>query len=303
MSEHSRTLPLRRLTRGGRPAPEYGEVSPAKALRLALAKAGQSVLRQVVDGSGVEDLTVSLSKLDAALPEGGLYVLLHGPSEARGLLCLDRTVVGAITEGLTTGRISEAAPPDRAPTQTDCLLCQRFLVTLLTVFAARLVGHPAAEWASGFVPEDPVDDLRRLPVLLDDELYRVMSITTDFAGGRRSGQITLVLPAAGRLSNKPPEPPNTRDSAGDAAWTEAMAQALMPAEVTLEAVLYRITLPLSVISGFAPAAACRSRAGPSPRSRWRTAIPCRSARCVWGSRKASGRCGWSKRRSKRICHR
>lgn len=252
MSEQSRTVSLRQLTRGGRPAPEYGEVSPAKALRLALAKAGQSVLGQVVDGSGIEELRVSLDKLAEVLPMGGLSVMLHGPSEARGLLCLDRTMVATITEGLTTGKIAETAVAERAPTQIDALLCQRFLVTLLTVFAARLVGHSAAEWATGFVPEDPVDDLRRLPILMDDELYRVLSVSTDFAGGRRTGQMTLVLPVDGRMNTaQKPEEIADLDAATDD-WTKAMEQALLPAEVELEAVLYRIVLPLSKVSALEP---------------------------------------------------
>lgn len=252
MSEESRALPLRRLTRGGRPAPEFGEVSPAKSLRLALAKAGQSVLSQVVDGSGVEEMRVSLEKISDTLPKGGLTMMLFGPEDGRGLISMDSSMVCAITEGLTTGRISSGDAAEREPTHTDALLCQRFVVTLLTVFAARLVGHPAADWATGFVPEDPVDDLRRLPILMDDEPYRVLTISTDFASGQRTGQMALVLPWDGRHDNPKKAKQKVQEEEKAQEWSSSMEQAVMPAEVELEAVLYRITLPLSTISSFEP---------------------------------------------------
>lgn len=250
MSEQPRHLPLRQLTRGGRPAPEFGEVSPAKALRLALAKAGQEVLSQVVDGSGIEERRVTLPKIPDVVSKDGLTIIMDGPGGGRGLVSLDRISVAAITEGLTTGRISSEPPSDRRPSVVDALLCQRFLVTVMTVFAAKLVGHPGAGWATGFIPEDSIDDLRRLPILLDDEPYRVLTIETDFAGGARIGQMSLVLPWDGRhaVPGKTSKAEPAKDA--EANWSETLEQAVMPTEAVLEAVLYRMKLTLSDVSAF-----------------------------------------------------
>lgn len=93
---------------------------------------------------------------------------------------------------------------------------------------------------------------RRLPVLLEDELYRMLSVTTDFAGGRRTGQIALVLPVAGRQGKSGSQKAGTPEPQAGEDWTRALQDAVMPAEVAIEAVLYRVRLPLSEINRLAP---------------------------------------------------
>ena len=257
MTEDTREPVLRRMTRSGRPPPEFGEVSPAKAMRHALAKAGQDLLGQVVTGSGLEELRVGLDTIAENLPAGALCVLLHGPRDSRGLVALDRTLVAAVTEALATGRVSSGPAPNRAPTRTDAFLCMRFLVTILTVFAARLVGHPSASWATGFVPEEPVADLRRLPVLMEDVPYRLLAMETDIGAGAKIGQVCFVLPWEPVITEAEPDvaEPEVADQMRKEAWARDLHKALMPAPVTLTAVLHRVTMTLEEIKNLQPGSA------------------------------------------------
>jgi len=245
MTDPKRNAVLRRMIGAGRPPPEFGEVSPAKALRLALAKAGQDELRAIVTGSGVEETRIALDRIAEAIPEGSMTVLMEGPGRKRGLISLDAACVAAVTEGLTTGRISEGPPPDRTPTNTDALMSMRFLVMVMTIFAARLVGHPAASWATGYVPDEPITDLRRLAVLMDDEAYRLLTIGVDFALGAKVGQISLILPWAieQKLLEQSPESIQKADDA----WSEKFQKAIMPAKARLDVVLLRLEMSLEEI--------------------------------------------------------
>ncbi|WP_172330914.1 FliM/FliN family flagellar motor C-terminal domain-containing protein [Mangrovicoccus sp. HB161399] len=252
MTNEKHAAIIHSMTRAGRPPPEFGEVSPAKALRLALAKAGQEVLGQVVTGSGIEEMKLSVAKIAESLPEGALVVELDGPRGCRGLLALDRGLVCAITESLTTGRISAGDLPDRSPSRTDALLSRKFLVMVLTVFAARLVGHPAAEWATGFVPDDPVEDLRRLPVTMEDVPYRMLRMEIDFALGARLGPICIVLPWDGTDAMPPPPEALPPPEEVDAEWQRNIEGAVMGVRMELRAVLGRKTMSISDLRALAP---------------------------------------------------
>ncbi len=252
MTEEPKVPLLRRMTRAGRPPREVGEVSPAKALRLALSKAGQEVLKQLVVGSGVEERRLPLTAIADHLPEGGLTTHLSGPGGCGGLVTLDRAVMSGVIEALTLGQVLPTPPSDRPPSITDGLLCQRFLVMVMTVFAARLLGHPGEEWATGFVPEDPIQDLRRLPLMLDDVLYRAITVEIDMGGGSKIGQMVLVLPWDGQTKDAPePEAEPTSKVAADK-WRADLENAVMPCSPVFTGVLHSLELPLEYVLTLKP---------------------------------------------------
>ncbi|MBE3639200.1 FliM/FliN family flagellar motor switch protein [Mangrovicoccus algicola] len=249
------------MTLAGRAPPEFGEVSPAKALRLALAKAGQEVLQQVVTGSGLEELKLPIDKVADQLPEAALVLELSGPRGKRGLIALDRGLVFAITESLTTGHVNGGPVPDRLPTRTDALLCRRFLVMMMTVFAARLVGHPASDWATGFVPEEKIEDLRRLPVTMEDVPYRMLVMETDIALGTRLGQICILVPWDD-MSLEPVaalEDHGAEDRAR--AWSSALEAAVMGCDIEMTAVLHRAQMTVAELRALQPGSLIRLPAG------------------------------------------
>lgn len=238
---------LKRLAGAGRPPPDHGVVSTASALRLAVSKAAQDVARAALAGGEVHDLRVTLGAMAQVLPEGGLCVLLQGPGRARGLLTLDQSLLSALVQALTTGRITGAEAPRRPPTQTDAILVRRFLTVLLETLAKRLAGHGAAQWATGFQPRDRVADPGRLPHLLLDVVYQGLSIEVDIADGLRQGVLCLILPETVDLSDH-----DAPDTLARQAFTEAIGRKIRNAPAELEAVLHCLRMSLAEVSALKP---------------------------------------------------
>lgn len=242
---------MQRKAGADRPEPDHGRVTPAGALRLALSRAAQEVLKVPLRAGDVAEARMTLGSMAEALPPAGLWVMLRGPGSAAGLVTLDSSLLAAVLQALTAGKVTGSGVPDRAPTQTDAILARRFLTVLLETFAARLDGAPAARWAAGFQPRDRVPDPARLPHLLADTVYRGLTVEVDIAG-LRPGALGLVLPH---------DPPGDGGAAAEvetgpdprvAAWQSALADKVMDSPVPIEAVLYRLELPLAELSRLRP---------------------------------------------------
>lgn len=246
MSDTSATA-LRRMIGMARRAPAHGSVRVEDALRLALSRAGQDATRVALAGGTIRSDVASVSGLAALLPQGGLWVVLQGSQRLRGVVGIDARLLAGLIEALTTGRISGAAAGSRVATQTDAVLLRRFLALLLDTLARRLDGQPASDWAAGYQPRDRVVDAARLPHLLPDMPYRVLSCDVDMAEGVGTGLLVLGLPEPTPVA----QAENPR-AAERAAFTAALARVLADAPTELEAVLYRMTLPLDAVAGLAP---------------------------------------------------
>ena len=246
MSDISATA-LRRMIGMARQAPAHGSVRVEDALRLALSRAGQDAARVALAGGTIRSDSAPVSGLAALLPQGGLWVLLQGPHRLRGVIGLDASLLAGLLQALTMGRISGTAVGTRVATQTDAVLLRRFLAVLVDTLARRLDGQPAADWASGYQPRDRVVDAARLPHLLPDMPYRVLSCDVDMAEGLRTGLVVIGLPEPTPVA----QADNPR-AAERAAFTTALARVLADAPAELEAVLYRMTMPLDAVAGLAP---------------------------------------------------
>jgi flagellar motor switch protein FliM len=240
---------LKRMAGAGRQPPDHGVVSPYGAMRLALSRAAQDVVRAPLVGGHVTDLRITLRTMGDMLPVDGLWVLLQGRGRARGLICADASLLAALVQALTTGRISGAEVAERRPTQTDALLVRRVLTCVLETLALRLGGHPAEDWARGYQPRDRVTDPARLPHLLQDVVYRGLSMEVDIGDGLRAGQLLLILPQTENASEAALSDSARRESEGRAA-----ARALLAAPTEMEAVLCRLRMPLAEIGALQPGA-------------------------------------------------
>ncbi|MGB0905195.1 MAG: FliM/FliN family flagellar motor switch protein, partial [Mangrovicoccus sp.] len=239
---------LRRKAGANRAPAEFGEMTPAKAIRLSLSKAGQDILRVAVSAGTVEEQRLTLDKMSEAMPEGAMILLMHGPKDCRGLVGLDVTAMTAVVEALTTGRVTKNEAADRKPTATDALICLPFLSSTMAGFGERLKDETAGSWATGFVPDEAIGDLRRLPLLLEDEEYRMQTIPVDFNAGAKSGKMVVVMPWRGRYSKFREE----IEEDSDELWEDALYQAVLPAKAELEAVLYRKKMTLTDVAQFTP---------------------------------------------------
>ena len=246
MSDISATA-LRRMIGMARHAPAHGSVRVEDALRLAVSRAGQDAGRMALAGGAIRTDSAPVSGLGPLLPKDGLWVVLQGPQRLNGVVGIDASLLAGLLEALTTGRFGGAAAPTRVATQTDAVLLRRFLTVLVDTLARRLDGQPAAAWAAGYHPRDRVADAARLPHLLPDMPYRVLSCDVDMAEGLGTGLLVLALPEPTPVA----QAANPR-ATERAAFTAALARVVADAPAELEAVLFRMTLPLDTVVGLAP---------------------------------------------------
>ncbi len=238
-----RMAKLSRLTPGDQP------MTLPRAAALAVSKAGQDALKLplAVLGTEVGEMTVEAVADHAA--DAVLLVALRGPGQAWGMAALDNSLLTAILQAQTARRITDEEPPLRVATQTDAVLCRRFLTMCLGGLAERLLGLPDGDWAQGFLPRDQVHSHRRLPHLLADVPHRVLGLDVDIAQGKRKGRLTLILPLRPVATEQPllAEDPKPRPDHWTADWQER----ILDANATLEAVLMTVRLPLSKVSRLA----------------------------------------------------
>lgn len=251
---------LQRKAGADRPPPDHGVMSPAKALRLALAQAGEDLLGSAILTGTVEEARTTVPQMGDLIEAGALVMLLQGRDRSRGLAILDAGALTAVIEALTTGRISagEAPSPPRMPTATDAFLTGRFVTRIVGAFSEYLETLPGVAWAGAFSASEQVRDVRSLPLLLEDLAFRAISAPLDFDAGARQGTLRLVLPwgsshpAPNALPAPSPAAEVTAGPPSQSAQSEEALRALLQGEVTLEAILHRQRLPLSGLLGWKP---------------------------------------------------
>ena len=104
--ESGGTSVIHRKARASREEYQARAMSPAKALRLALAQASDTLLGLPMVVAAVEQVEISQTALRAEFAQGGLMVLLDGPKGARGAVRLDEALLAALIEIQTTGRVT-----------------------------------------------------------------------------------------------------------------------------------------------------------------------------------------------------
>ncbi|MFZ1468915.1 MAG: FliM/FliN family flagellar motor switch protein [Paracoccaceae bacterium] len=217
--------------------------------RLAFARAARDCTGLMVEVSGMTVQRRSLAELLELPPERGLLALLDGPQGGLGLIVLSPEVLGALIEMQTTARVSAVAPLQRRPTRTDAAMVAPVVDRALEELDSLLAEEADLVWAGGFRYASFLEDPRPLGLLLEDHPYRVLTAQLSLAAGARSGSLILALPAEGRGLR-----PALKSGASDGvqpgashSFAEAISEAVMSADCTLQAVLGRLTLPLSAV--------------------------------------------------------
>ncbi|WP_379561704.1 FliM/FliN family flagellar motor switch protein [Psychromarinibacter halotolerans] len=241
MAETAETPVLRRMLGARRAALGLSEMTPAKAMRLSLAKTGDRTLGVPIVLKDLGRKSLMPDDLAAALPDPALILRLDGPGGAVGLAVMCPQAVAAAIEAQTLGKVLPGAAPDRKPTATDALLMRDLVEMTLESFAslaADCTGLPAME-GYGFAGRMP--DARVSAMALQDAAHLHLIAELDFSGGVKTGQLHFVLPNRTRAAM-----PGTAEEPGD--WPDLMEKAVMASPVSLEARLCRLRLPLSEVS-------------------------------------------------------
>jgi flagellar motor switch protein FliM len=217
---------------------------------MALARASRDKLKLPLDVQSLSLAKVGLTEVLEVPPERALVALLEGPGEGVGVIVLSADVLQAMVEVLTMGRVGKGVVPARKPTRTDAAMVAEVIDAALIDMEAALAQEADLIWAGGWRYASFLDDPRPLGLLLEDTSYRLLRAEVTLGLGARQGGIFLAVPAEGR--GKSPARA-TADPGEDVltgpAFSMALAAQIEGAECTLDAVLSRISLPLSRILG------------------------------------------------------
>ncbi|MDF0599588.1 FliM/FliN family flagellar motor switch protein [Psychromarinibacter sp. C21-152] len=231
---------LRRKAAARRAALGLAEMTPTKAMRLALAKAGDAALCVPVALRGMTEGSLSPDGLADALPERALTLRLDGPGGAVALAVLCPQAVAAATEAQTMGRVLKAPAAERRPTGTDALLVRDFVEQILAAFAALAADCRGLPPIDGYGFAGRIPEARVAAMAIQDAPHLHLTVDMTFASDAKEGSLHLILPT--RVPARP-DPP-----AAETDWSAAMEKAVLASAVRLEGVLCRIRLPLAEIT-------------------------------------------------------
>lgn len=214
-------------------------MSPAKALRRALSRTADVLWELPLVTQGVsQELLDQEGCLDVLSP-GDLLVLLDGPNGAIGLVSVDRSMMTGMIEIQTISMITAMPVEDRPLTPTDAAMMAPLIDGALTRFEDNLIGHPLLGELQGYRFGAMVEDARTAGLLLEAPSYRVFRVAIELAGGKRQGELQIILPEHAPCEREAPE----NVPSGPGKHEDRLM--LVPAQI--EAVLCRLRLPLSRI--------------------------------------------------------
>ena len=238
---------IRRKVIAARAEVAAGGPGADRCWRLALARAARDHLKTTLDFRSLTLDRRSLAELVDLPPERSLIAILDGPAEGLGVIMLAPAVLAGFIEVQTIGRVKSTEVAARKPTRTDAAMVAGLIDAALRGLEVALADEADLIWASGFRYASFLDDPRPLGLILEDTTYKVLRAEVDLAGGARSGEIVLALPAEGRGQT-----PNAKPGPGEAVdhghvFMQALSERVSGARSGLDAVLARLTLPLNDI--------------------------------------------------------
>lgn len=186
---------MHRKVQAGRAEHQSRAMSLAKALRLTLAKVADEMFDMSMAVIGVRSETCPGEGLVEHLADPGLLMLLDGPSRARAAAFIDPSLVGALIQQQTMGKVlSLSDGPERPMTPTDAAISAPFLDTLLSRTTPVPDDPQEQHLIAGYTFGAWVEDVRVLGMALDAPEYELIHLSIDISGGVRQGRILLCMP-------------------------------------------------------------------------------------------------------------
>ncbi len=221
-------------------------MTPARGLRLAFEKTAEDDLGFALQVSGIERRQVLLGGVLSTLRDDMLLLLLDGPDGAVGAMALDLQVLSALIEVQTIGRVSPRAAPERPMTRTDAAIVMPLVNGALRRFPSLMNQDADGDWADAFQFGARIEDTRSLGLALPAPEYELFDLSMEMAAGARQGQVMLVLPVP------PPAQVDATQEECQMVGSPWLEERVLAAPVQLEAILCRISRPLSEVGALKP---------------------------------------------------
>ncbi|MEO8531079.1 MAG: FliM/FliN family flagellar motor switch protein [Deltaproteobacteria bacterium] len=236
-AEVLRRMASREGVPGGIPA-----MTPLRAMRLAVKKAGQSVTAAGMRLTGLEERRVSLAEFGPMLDDkGALFRLSAGP-EAIGLMAVDAAIVHAIAAVRTTGAVPKDGLPERAATRIDTVVVMPILNAILAGFISALEGLEAERVITGYKIGAFTADRASTLLDLEDMPYRLFAGEISVGDGAGTGKLRYLVPAdPPRLKVAPDLSRNSME------WQRKLRSSVMKSEAVLEARLAPMQMGLATL--------------------------------------------------------
>jgi flagellar motor switch protein FliM len=241
---------IRRKATAQRPQTSEGTPGADRAFRFGLGKAARDAIKIQLE---VEKLSIDrrfAAELVEIFPDFSLIAVLDGPKQAVGVMVLSQAIVAGFVEAQTIGRVRGQDLVPRKPTRTDGAMVKGIIDVALATFEQSLGENADIVWAGGFRCASFLADPRPLPVVLEDAPLRVLTADVSLSGGLRKGIIYLALPAEGHLPLPTAQKIGEVDELG-LAFGAALQDRVVGANVQLDAVLARVSLPMADVLGMA----------------------------------------------------
>lgn len=222
-------------------------MSPARALRLSLARTADTLLDLALTVVTVEQLRVPLSDLAKALGDEGLLLLLEGENGPRGALSLDPQFLSGLIEVQTTGAVRSGVAQARPPTRTDAAMVAPLINALLSGYDEQMAGGVEGYQPRRFEYGDMVEDTRSLALAMTAPDYDLFRITADLGPGAKTGCLSLLLPVVAPAAAKP-----SGKKAAATGPQRGIREVAINAPVVLDVALARVSLQLKDIWAFKP---------------------------------------------------
>jgi flagellar motor switch protein FliM len=242
---------IRRKIDRARPALAEGAPGADRGWRLALARATRDAMGLDLDFRKLTISRLSLAEILEIAPERALLALLDGPAAGLGVIMLAPPVTSALIEMQTVGRLSTSPTAPRRPSRIDAAMVAGVIDRALSGLDEALADEADLAWAGGFRYASYLEDARPLALMLEEEVYRVLTAEVALGGGTgggpggREGTVVLVLPAEGR--GERPAIADDPTAAIAPQFTSALQAQVMQSDCRLDAVVGRLTLPLRQI--------------------------------------------------------
>ncbi len=217
---------------------------------MSLARAADQAFKLALRVGGIRQSRLDLTDVVEQLEEDwALFPLVHDDGSV-GVMCVDPSSNIAFVEQQTMGRVAAGGDEARKLTRTDKALALPFLEGFLRLFDEALEGAPTAYWTRGYRAEDAVETRHLMVLLLDASEYRGFEMKSDVEAVGRTCTIRFFLPIKDPVRNTPRQTKKAKQNEQN--HKPKLRNAALAAMVEMDAVMCKVTMPLSELSSLQP---------------------------------------------------